>query len=333
MKARNVISFVTAIIFAIVAVVMIIAKFAWLALIPIAFMSIAFICYFAFKRQDAINADEYQDAKAGKTYFWHMIASIILLVLSILLVAIYAMFGSMLKDFKNFGTLVVDTLVVNKDAEVKGDLIVEGDSTVRGNQTVEGDQTVKGNQTVEKDQTVKGNQTVEGDQIVKGNQTVEGDSTVKGDLNVKGDVNVDGDLNVKGNVNTPSTPSKPSTPSTPSTPSKPNNDNKQDNSSKDNTSKPDDSSKPNPTPDPKPDEPTPVTPKISAPSSIRYGETVYVNLEGIKASDLLVSNKRFVKVDRISDTRVAITLTEDVDGYITITDSVSRVNVVIDIVA
>jgi len=75
-----------------------------------------------------------------------------------------------------------------------------------------------------------------------------------------------------------------------------------------------------------------VTPTIKCAKTIRYGETLYVNLEGIKASNLLVSNKNFVAVETISDSRVAITLTEDVDGYLTITDSVSRVNVVIDIV-
>ena len=74
-----------------------------------------------------------------------------------------------------------------------------------------------------------------------------------------------------------------------------------------------------------------VKPVIKCAKTIRYGETLYVNLEGIKASNLLVSNKNFVSVEIISDNRVAITLTEDVDGYITITDSVSRVNVVIDI--
>lgn len=75
-----------------------------------------------------------------------------------------------------------------------------------------------------------------------------------------------------------------------------------------------------------------VTPTIKCAGTIRYGETLYVNLEGIKASNLLVSNKNFVAVENISDSRVAITLKEDVDGYITLTDSVSRVNVVIDIV-
>ena len=76
-----------------------------------------------------------------------------------------------------------------------------------------------------------------------------------------------------------------------------------------------------------------VTPEIKCAKTIRYGETLYVNLKGIKASNLLISNRNFVSVENISDSRVAITLTEDVDGYITITDSVSRVNVVIDIVS
>ena len=75
-----------------------------------------------------------------------------------------------------------------------------------------------------------------------------------------------------------------------------------------------------------------VTPTIKCAKTIRYEETLYVNLEGIKASNLLVSNKNFVAVENISDSCVAITLKEDVDGYITLTDSVSRVNVVIDIV-
>ena len=75
-----------------------------------------------------------------------------------------------------------------------------------------------------------------------------------------------------------------------------------------------------------------VVPAIKCANTIRYGETVYVNLENISASNLKVSNKLFVSVEVLSDNRVAITLTEDVTGYLTITDSVSRVNVVIDIV-
>lgn len=75
-----------------------------------------------------------------------------------------------------------------------------------------------------------------------------------------------------------------------------------------------------------------VSPAIKCASTIRYGETVYVNLEGIDASNLKVSNRAFVSVEIISSSRVAITLTEDVTGYITITDKVSGTNVVIDIV-
>ena len=74
-----------------------------------------------------------------------------------------------------------------------------------------------------------------------------------------------------------------------------------------------------------------VTPAINCANTIRYGETVYVYLEGIEASNIKVSNKLFVEVEIISDNRVAVTLTEDVTGYITITDTVSGVNVVIDI--
>ena len=81
---------------------------------------------------------------------------------------------------------------------------------------------------------------------------------------------------------------------------------------------------------PEPTEPQ-VPPAIKCAKTIRYGEVVYVNLEGISASNLKVSNKAFVSVEKISDSRVAITLTEDVTGYITITDSASGTNVVIDI--
>ena len=74
-----------------------------------------------------------------------------------------------------------------------------------------------------------------------------------------------------------------------------------------------------------------VQPKIKAAGSIRYGETIYVNLEGISASNIKVSNKAFCDVEIISESRIAITLTEDVTGYITVTDTVSGTNVVIDI--
>lgn len=77
--------------------------------------------------------------------------------------------------------------------------------------------------------------------------------------------------------------------------------------------------------------PKPNAPAIKCANTIRYGETLYVNLEGIGASNLKVSNKAFVSVETLSDSRVALTLTEDVTGYLTITDSVSGTNVVIDI--
>ena len=82
---------------------------------------------------------------------------------------------------------------------------------------------------------------------------------------------------------------------------------------------------------PEPTEPE-VVPAIKCAKTIRYGETLYVNLEGINASNLKISNKAFVSVEVLSNSRVAITLTEDVTGYLTITDSVSGTNVVIDIV-
>ena len=216
-------------------------------------------------------------------------------------------------------TLEVDTLIVH------GNEVIDGNQEVKGDQIVEKDQTVKGNQTVEKDQTVKGNQTVEKDQTVKGNQTVEGNVEVKGDVKVDGNVKVKGNVNVGGNINTNKSASSNPAPSN-STPSNPAPSNPA----------PSDPTPSDPTPsDPTPNNPTPdpVKPTIKAPASIRYGETIYVNLEGISASNLLVSNKAFVNVEKISDSRVAITLTEDVDGYLTITDSVSRVNVVIDIIA
>ena len=78
--------------------------------------------------------------------------------------------------------------------------------------------------------------------------------------------------------------------------------------------------------------PAPVAPAIKCVDSIRYGETIYITLEGIEASNIKVSNKLFVEVEILSDNRIAITLIEDVTGYITITDMVSGVNVVIDIV-
>ncbi|MBQ8042640.1 MAG: hypothetical protein IJ272_00625 [Clostridia bacterium] len=82
---------------------------------------------------------------------------------------------------------------------------------------------------------------------------------------------------------------------------------------------------------PKPTEPE-VVPAIKCASSIRYGETLYVNLEGINSSNIKVSNKAFVNVEVLSNSRIALTLTEDVTGYITVTDSASGTNVVIDIV-
>ena len=75
-----------------------------------------------------------------------------------------------------------------------------------------------------------------------------------------------------------------------------------------------------------------VVPAIKCKGTIRYGETLYVNLEGIDANNIKVSNKLFVAVEIIDDNRIAITLTEDVTGYLTITDTVSGTNVVIDIV-
>lgn len=327
---RNFLSMAFAVLFAVIAIVMIIVKFAWLSLIPVACMAISLICYFAFKRNDAITADEEEDKEAGKAWFWHMIVAIGVLVVSVLLIAIYAMVGDLLKDGTNFKNLVVDTLVVNEDAEIKGDLNVEQDANVNGDLNVEQDVNVNGDVNVEKDVNVNGNVNVEQDVNVKGNVNVEKDVNVKGDLNVSGNVNTTTTTTTPTTSNptttTPTTPSTPSTPTTPTTPSAPTTP-----TTPSTPSEPTTPSTPTTPSEPTtPTEPT-VEPKISAPATISYGETVYVNLTGINASDLLVSNKRFVSVEKISDSRVAITLTEDIDGYITITDSVSRVNVVIDV--
>ncbi len=95
-----------------------------------------------------------------------------------------------------------------------------------------------------------------------------------------------------------------------------------------------------------PEETVPVQPivvKINAPETMVYGEPITLTLEGIKATDLKFGNEDFIAIDIISDTEVQITLVGIVNdagevefvpaaGYITVTDSVSGVNVSIEII-
>ena len=284
-----------------VAIVIVAIYAGWLALIPAIgfFASLAWL--FALLGKGALK--------------W---AAILGLVISIILFGVYAIMGTFAKDANNFKKLVVDELVVN-DGKVE---IKDSDITIEDNKVE-----AKENKVEEHHNTVDSHD----NKIEKHNNTVDAhDNEVKAhDNTVEAHDNVveahdntayvhDNTATVHDNTvnaqnNTVNKTSKPATSTSSQT--------------KPSSSTPSQS-------DPKPD-PTPVTPKvdpaIKAPASIRYGETIYVNLEGIDASNLLVSNKAFVKVDKISNSRVAITLTEDVDGYLTITDSVSRVNVVIDI--
>lgn len=85
-----------------------------------------------------------------------------------------------------------------------------------------------------------------------------------------------------------------------------------------------------------------VNVKINAPETMSYGVPITVKLEGCKADDLKYGNKDFIAISKVSDTEVTLILVGIVNdagevefvpasGYITITDSVSGVNVSIEI--
>ena len=87
----------------------------------------------------------------------------------------------------------------------------------------------------------------------------------------------------------------------------------------------------------------PVVVRINAPEVMYYAEPIVITLEGINANDLKFGNEDFLAIAILSDTEVEITLVGIVNdagdvefvpaaGYITITDSVSGVHVVIEIV-
>ena len=86
----------------------------------------------------------------------------------------------------------------------------------------------------------------------------------------------------------------------------------------------------------------PTVVKINAPATIKYAEPITITLEGVKAEDLRFGNEDFLYVEIISETEVEVTLIGIVNdagevelvpaaGYITVTDAVSGVHVVIEI--
>ncbi len=96
-------------------------------------------------------------------------------------------------------------------------------------------------------------------------------------------------------------------------------------------------------PEEQPEEVEPVVVRINAPEVMYYAEPIIITLEGINANDLKFGNEDFLAIVILSDTEVEITLVGIVNdagevefvpaaGYITVTDSVSGVHVVIEIV-
>ncbi len=92
-----------------------------------------------------------------------------------------------------------------------------------------------------------------------------------------------------------------------------------------------------------PEEVEPVVVRINAPEVMYYAEPIVLTLEGINANDLKFGNEDFLAITILSDTEVEITLVGIVNdagevefvpaaGYITVTDAVSGVHVVIEIV-
>ena len=92
-----------------------------------------------------------------------------------------------------------------------------------------------------------------------------------------------------------------------------------------------------------PEEVEPVVVKINAPEVMYYAEPIILTLEGINANDLKFGNEDFLAIAILSDTEVEVTLVGIVNdagevefvpaaGYITVTDAVSGVHVVIEIV-
>jgi hypothetical protein len=293
------------------------------------------------------------------------IVAIVALIIAVVVLFFSIIFCGMDIIAGNRGNVVDGDLIVNGDVILPtGDVTLEhGDVNVGGDANVEGDANIGGNANVEGDANIGGDANVEGD------ANIGGDANVEGDVNVDGDINVTEPPATEPPATEPPATEPPATepPATepPHEHSYTSKVTKEATCTNDGVrtytctcgksytesiaklghgytskvvaptteakgytlytcSKCGDSYKDNYTD-------KLVQPKINAAGSIRYGETVYVNLEGINASDIKVSNKLFVTVEVINDNRVAITLIEDVAGYITITDTVSKVNVVIDI--
>lgn len=67
-------------------------------------------------------------------------------------------------------------------------------------------------------------------------------------------------------------------------------------------------------------------------NTISYGDYVEVEFVNMSVNDLVVSNSKFLNIEKIDDTHCIITLNEDVSGYITLSSQRCDHSYIIDIV-